>query len=244
MKNRPEARSESSFEELLEQNNFVHWILTNGKTLLVAFFILIAFFILAYRLLFGTMVKSEFDFINAENDYQRLLTEKNADTRQETLGKLEKIIAQHPELHTKYDAPLAQFLMGAGNVNEALPFAASAIQRTESENSPLFSDYSKTSLLIAESKYEEALKNSLNLKEVLLNNEAENLLFAFNLLRIGMLQQQLKLEKDELATWGEWESKTMKKNNESFQKLIDSSIIGQLSLTNYIETRKEILRKS
>lgn len=244
MKNIPQARLESSFEENSEDNRFIHWILSNGKNLLIAFFGLVALFFIVYRVLFGSIVKSEHDFITAENDYQRLLTEKNQVAIKETVQKLEINLKTHPELHAKYDALIARRLIATGNTKEAAPFALNAILRTESENAPLYSDYSKTSLLIAESKLEQALQNSLKLKETLNAKETDELLFALNLLRIGMLQQQLKLEKDELATWNEWGNKIANKNNEAFQKLVDYSIIGQISLTNYIETRKENLRKS
>lgn len=244
MKNIPQARLESSFEENFEDNRFIHWILSNGKNILISFFVFVALFFIAYRVLFGSIVKSEHDFINAENDYQRLLTEKNQGALQETLQKLEINLKAHPELHAKYDALIARRLIAVGNVQEALPFALNAISRTEVENAPYYSDYSKTSLVIAESNYTQALQNSLKLKEALIANEANEFLFALNLLRIGMLQQQLKLEKDELATWNEWGNKFSNKNNEVFQKLVDYSIIGQVSLTNYIETRKENLRKS
>lgn len=233
--------------DIFAENNLVHWISENGKTILILFLAVVTLFFVAYRLSSGYIVKSELNYINAENEFQRFIAEKNGPSMQESLNKLNAMLLAHPELHAKYDGLIAEKLLATANTEESLPFANAAINRTLSENSPFYSDYSTTTLLIAEQKYEEALKNSLNLKELLSkNNDASNgLLFAFNFLRIGILQQQLGLEKDELATWNEWKTATNSKvNKESFEKLTNHFNIEKLSLTNYIETREKLLRKS
>lgn len=235
------------FTEVLEENNFVHWCLENGRILIIGFLCVIAMFLVGYRISYGSMMKSEINYINAENNYQRYMSEKNEAEAQETLMKLSSIMTNHPELYAKYDGLIAQKLIIEGNISESLTFANRAIDRTQSENAPLYSDYSKTAILIAEKKYEEALKNALDLKQLLLKNEfvmsiesPEGILYAFNLLRIGMLQQQLKLESAELATWNEW--KAAKISNEAFQKLANKFNVGQINLTNYIEAREMTLR--
>jgi len=251
--NRPMQTSieKEAFSEFSEDNNFVQWLVDNGRNLSFAFLAVIALFVVGYRISFGSMVKSETNYINAENDYQRFNSEKNSETQQKYLSSLNSIMASHPELYAKYDGLIAQKLIADENYTESLPFATRAIDRTKNENAPLYSDYSLTTLLIAETNYQEALKKSLNLKALILK-ESENetssikktadLLFAFNLLRIGMLQQQLQLEKDELVTWNEW--KTAKINDETIKKLINNFNVGQISLINYIEAREKILRKS
>ena len=235
------------FAEVLEESNFVHWCLENGRILILGFLSVIAMFLVGYRVSYGSMMKSEINYINAENNYQRFISEKNETQGQEILTNLSAIMANHPELYAKYDGHIAQKLIIEGNISESLPYANRAIDRTEAENAPLYSDYSKTAILIAEKKYEEALKNALDLKQLLLKNEfvmsiesPEGILFAFNLLRIGMLQQQLKLESAELATWNEW--KAAKISNEAFQKLANNFNVGQINLTNYIEAREQTLR--
>ncbi len=235
------------FAEILEENNFVHWFLENGKVLILGFLIVIAMFLVGYRITYGSMMKSEVNYINAENNYQRFMSEKSETKSQEALMNLSAIMSNYPELYAKYDGLIAQKLIVEGNISESLPFANRAIDRTQSENTPLYSEYSKTALLIAEKKYEEALKNALELKQQLLKNEfvmsiesPEGILFAFNLLRIGMLQQQMKLESAELATWNEW--KAAKISNEAFQKLANNFNVGQINLTNYIDAREKTLR--
>ncbi len=232
--------------DLLEENQIIHWISTNGRVLLIAFFAIIALFFLSYRISFGNMVKSEVNFINAENDYQRFAKEKISAKQLENLDQLKAILSQMPELEPKYDGLIAQTLITENEVIASLPFATRAIDRTKSENSPFYSDFSSNTLTIAEQKYAEALTNALVLKQSLLNSEKSNeLLFAYNLLRVASLQQLLNLEQDELNTWSEWKALANANiNNENFRELLNQFNNENLSLTNYIETRENFLRKS
>jgi len=228
--------------DLLEENQTIHWISTNGRFLLIAFFVIISLFFLAYRVSFGNKIKSEVNFINAENDYQRFAKENQPVALQENLDKLKNILSAMPELHTKYDGLIAQKLITENEVTASIPFAMRAIDRTKAENAPFYSDYSLITLLVAEQKLEQALADSLALKHSLLNSEngSHELLFASNLLRIATLQQQLNLKQEELNTWAEW--KEAVNNHESFQKLLKSLNQEKISLSRYIEAREKLLK--
>lgn len=233
--------------DLLEENQVIHWISTNGRVLLIAFFAIIALFFLAYRISFGNMVKSEVNYINAENDYQRFAKEKTSTKQLENLDKLRNILSQMPELQSKYDGLIARNLILENEAQLSLPFATRAINRTKSENAPFYSAYSSTTLTIAEQKYAEALTEALALKQSISNSEknSKELLFAYNLLRVASLQQLLNLEKDELNTWSEWKALANANiNNENFKELLNQFNNEKLILNNYIETRENFLRKS
>jgi predicted negative regulator of RcsB-dependent stress response len=237
----------TDFAEILEENEYFRWIAENGKNLGIAFFIIIALFFIGYRLTAGSMANSELQYIQAENDYQRFLSEQNSATQTERLQKLDSILVTHPELYQKFDGAIAQKLINEGKVTEALPFAKRSLERTEKENAPYFSNYSITTLLIAEKKYEQALQQSLALKQELLKNTSnDDLLVAFNLLRIATLQQVLNLETEELGSWDEWKlaNESSQISKEAFQKLINYFNQTNVSLINYIEVREKILRKS
>ncbi len=240
---------ETSFEkiplaDILGENPWIQWISENGRNLLILFLILISLFFVVFQISSNRTTKSELNFINAENDYQRFIAETNPAKAQEILTKLNSILTAYPELKPKYDGLIAEKLIIEGNLLPNLEMATSAIERTKSENAPFYTDYSETTLLIAQKKYEEALKKSLALNEALILNlksEPETLLMPFNLLRIGTLQQLLGLQAEELKTWNEW---NLKGDNQSFKNLVNQFNIEKVSLTNYIETREKFLKKS
>lgn len=231
--------------DLLEENQIIQWISENGRVLLIGFLFAIALFFTAYRFSSFGIVKSELNYINAENEYQRFMAEKNRVQSEETLKRLMGFMTTDPQLYAKYDGQIAEKLLVEGEVAKGLPFAKRALERTESESGSNFTNYSKNSLLIAEQKYEEALKKSLNLNDTMIKEGAENsLLFAFNLLRIGALQQELGLKKEEASTWEEWNKRAALNRQEELNILISRFNADKLSLTDYIESRKKFLNSS
>jgi hypothetical protein len=235
-----------SFSEILEENEIFRWIAENGKNLGIGFFIIVALFFIGYRFTAGNMATSEIQYIQAENDFQRFLSEHNSTAQTERLHKLDILLNVHPELHQKFDGAIAQKLINEGNILAGLSFASSSLARTEKENAPYYSNYSKTTLLIAQKKYEEALQQSIALKQELFKNpQGVDLLNAFNLLRIATLAQALNLKTEEISAWDEWKIASADSGtNEAYQKLINYFNQTNVSLTNYIEVREKILRKS
>lgn len=249
--------------DALEENNVIQWIVNNIGTLIFVSVGLVLALSLIYRFAFADFVKSEESFINTETTYQAFLKAKEPSKKLDLLSRLNAEISRHPELHPKYDGALAQYLINQGMLVEALPFANMAIKRTDSENSPLYSSFATTTLLIADARYEEALTQAIKLNTLLneqlkKQNSQENLasnsaLLAYNLLRVGMLQQQLKLKDQELKTWNEWKSLAAQSNDlqsnaaisgDAFQKINNYFQDGKINLDNYIEARQNLLRKS
>jgi hypothetical protein len=117
----------------------------------------------------------------------------------DSLQKLQTILKKHPELHAKYDGAIAQALLSAQNPTEAAPYAERTLQRTQGETPAPYLDYASTTLLIANGKYDEALKAAQSLK----SNTEYPTLYAFNLLRIAFLNRELKNTQAEKAAWAE-----------------------------------------
>ena len=84
------------------------------------------------------------------------------------------------------------------------------------------------------------MEKAIALKSKLLEKpeSATALLFASNLLRVGVLQGQLGLKADESATWQEWKEYA---NNPlysiGFERVVNIFRDGKVSLNEYIESR-------
>lgn len=185
-----------SLEEAWIDHPAVQWAIANGKQ--IAYWALIAMLLLftAYRYLASAAVQSEQEFITAESSMQTLASGNDT---QESLQKLQTILKKHPELHAKYDGAIAQALLSAQNPTEAAPYAERTLQRTQGETPAPYLDYASTTLLIANGKYDEALKAAQSLK----SNTEYPTLYAFNLLRIAFLNRELKNAQAEKTAWAE-----------------------------------------
>lgn len=224
----------------LEEHPIVQWFSKHGLTLLYVILGAILAFILLYRY-FGGRERSIQDFYDAESN-MKLLQQQPSDV-QAVLSQMQTILSAYPELHPKYDGLIAQALLNERDVNQAKPFAQLAIERTQSENAPFYTNFAQTTLLIAEHQYDAALTQAKELKQKLLEQDSVqqkemNLLFAYNLLRIGMLQQQLGAMEEAQKTWKEWGSYVEEGSNthsEGFKSLSRAFSEGKLSLMDYMQ---------
>lgn len=257
-----------SWADALEEHPLIQWMVANGKVLLYALVGLILLTILILRFIMGGNAASEADFIQAEKEYLLIISPpKDGDdpsAQANALNNLNQIMAAHPELYAKYDGPLAEILLIQGENAQASDYALRAIQRTAQENDPFYTGFAGTTLVIADGKYEEALKEANLLKSQMiqqgvdLQNTPEKmqfttLLYSLNLLRIGMLQQQLALNTEELATWQEWKGLIEKSREGSQPYYLDGPLFisfdnllkeGNSTFANYIEAREKILKNS
>lgn len=260
--------NQHSWSDTLEEHPFVQWMTANGKIILYVIVGLFLLGIMIFRFVMGSNASSEADFITAEKEY-RLFAAPSKEgndpaTQANALKTLNTILAAHPELHAKYDGSIAEILLIRGENSQASDYAVPAIQRTTQENEPFYKGYAQTTLVIADGKYEQALKESNTLKDQMIKQGQElqdtpekiqfsTLLYALNLLRIGMLQQQLALNTDELATWKEWKDLIHKSETGALPKYLDGQLFlsfdnllteGEASFANYIEAREKILIKN
>lgn len=254
-----------SWMETLEEQPLVQWAVANGKTLLYILVGLILLSILFFRLIMSSSSASKADFINAEREYVIFAapaqTESDPTLQMNALKSLSNTMDAHPELHAKYDGRIAETLLIRGQNVQAINYATSAIKRTSQENAPFYTAYAQTTVTIANNQYEQALNESNLLKDQMQKQgqelqmtpekmEFSTLLYALNLLRIGMLQQKLALSADEGKTWQEWKGLVSKSQTGALPRYLDGQLFllfdrllseGDASFANYIDFRmKEI----
>ncbi len=183
-----------------DSSALVEWISTYKQYLIWGVAALFAVMILTFRFLSWNSTSTEEDYFRAQNIFTKF--QENVADNQDELNELEAIMSRHPELQAKYDGAVAQTLLIEGNIPKAKAFANMTFNRTSPDHLSLFVDYSKTSLLIGDGNYHDSLQQAISLKGKL---ESEGLidtnLYAFNAIRIAILNKELGLKDDELAAW-------------------------------------------
>lgn len=260
-----------------DDHPFIQLLSSYGRYVLFTVLALLVLLTLVYRLTSGGSAKAEKDYFNADNEFQLfaqpIVEEADSAASREALNRLEQIMQRRPELNAKYDGLVAQILIFRGDADSAAPFAARAIARTAAENHPFYTDYAQTTLLIGSEQYQEALNRAQELQQkmtaTMLQTQKNvhsasgdslqdseyppfgDSLYAYNLIRIGMLQQQLGLSAEEGNTWQEWKNLIQEKDGVLPAGRISSATIEQqlghftdnkLSLLDYIEAREKTLQ--
>ena len=254
-----------SFADSLEENSLLQWITRNGRLLLYIIVALLVVFFIVYQLTSSSRSKTANDFFSAESDFklfqQPVSSKTDLTAQNEAFEHLNKILQRLPDLHPKYDGLMAQVFIDRNDVFQANKFAHQALERTFNENHPFYTDFAETTLIITKGQDKEALQRSIDLKQKMLESAAQppekrefgDDLFALNLLRIAMLQQQTKQTTDELKTWREWLQYAGLGNDKTkiatgidskpFQNLLSFYEEGKVSLLNYIEHREKMLNQ-
>ncbi len=240
------------FLDRIEEHAAVQWFSANWQKLLYGF---LAGFLLLFSLYVWKargITKAEIDYYDANQIFQ--VFQSGGENSQEAFDKLTQVLKRQPDLQSKYDGLIAQILIDRGNIAEAKPFAQNALSLLARDHLPFYIEFSATSILIAENKEAEALQDSLLLKknmlESLSKSESEEptfgaTLFAYNLLRIAMLEQKVGSPTSELAAWNEWQNYTSGVNafpsssldNKAFFSLANGINEGKVSLQDYINAR-------
>lgn len=151
---------------------------------------------------------------------------------------MKEAVRKTPALGKKYEAVIAQKLLNTEKIDEALEMANRSINRVQ-EETPFHSQYARTSLLIEQGSYQQALENAVALKEQLSKEAPASLLYAHNLLRIACLQQELKNRPGEKAAWEELE--TLLKGSSHSDLVLSNFSDKNIDLTQYITERKKSL---
>ncbi len=223
---------------------FIDWLTANKHILLWGLVGLFAALLISYRYLSVSNLNAENDFMQAEIAFQKIKQETGTDSTAiaSRLQELTAIMARHPELHAKYDGSLAQMLLIQDQVSEAKALAQSTFKRVRPDQLTPYEEYAKTSLLIAEGLYAEALQHSLQLQTQLQEQPSTSgtTLPIYNLVRLALLYQQLGQKHEELAAWDallqqtEDQVQTVLTTYQLFQ-------VGHTSLGHYIAERKKTL---
>jgi len=254
---------ESDLLHGMEDNPFVQWITDNVQKI---FYTFAGAFILLFALYFwlsSGSAKAETDYYNATQDFQTFQNASDSDdpvAQKAAFDKLNQILTRRPDLHAKYDGLIAQTFLNRNEVNEAKPFADATLSRVSKDHLPLYIEYAQITLLIEQNQYSEALKRSVALKgqmtQLATQGEKEkqkrtfgDSLFAFNLLRIAMLEQKAGTPQEERNSWEEWKKYTTGTGNvqgidsKSFFAVANLFSEGQISLNSYIDARLQQLSK-
>lgn len=168
-----------------------------------------------------------------------------ASPKDEALYKdMKEAIRNVPALQKKYEAAIAQKLLNTDKFNEALAMANHSLKRVQGE-APFHANYAKTSLLIEQGAFQEALEQAVALKEKMgqtfqTEQKGGALLYFHNLLRIACLQQELKNRPGEKAAWEELES-LLSAKSKSAKMLLGSFSEKRVDLSQYITERKKAL---
>ncbi len=177
------------------------------------------------------------------------------------LKNLERPLSRHPELQAKFGTQIAQRLLSLGEAGKAKLYASAALKRSQELTSPYYSQFSRNTLLISQEKYEDALIEALRMKNAMEGDDAfwegrdkmvksGSVLYAYNLLRIASLQQQLGSKEEELKAWDElvanagWKDKPSNLKTydpEAYALLAQNFTQGDVSLLDFIEQRKKEL---
>lgn len=251
----------SGIADKIMEHPFANWVTRNATNILLGGAIFIVLIFTVYKFSSKDRVQSEADYYTAEHNLEILMADgddKAAEPlRQGALRQLESILSSRPELNSKYDALLAQIFITDNQAAEAKPFADRTFKRTEKNGLNEFTEQGKISLLVAQGNYEEALKQALSQKNILLEKATDpaetsrlDALLAYNLLQIAALQQQVGNAQGELDAWATFKEFVL--NNESDSKKVNlaTSLMlqnlfseGNSSIENYIEQRESTLNK-
>lgn len=251
MKKEPSLPTEHlDLSDSFAEHPIVVWISHNGRTLLWILAALFAFFLIYFRMT-GGRAATESEYMQADTYFQQLQKGSTEAAQTDAYQKLAAILKKHPELQAKYDGQLAQIFLNKGDLPTANDYALRTLDRTASDHLTVFADYSRTTLLLADKKYEESLAKALSLKQQLQSSPTDpalQTLYLFDLLRIAMIQQQLGQREAELKAWEELRQATAPKaagwevDPEIYEQFVTELGSGQASLLKYIEAREKNLK--
>lgn len=244
MKKEQSIPAELDMSDSLSENKAIQWFIQNGRTLLWIFGAILLLILLFQRFVIGTPATGN-EYLEAENEFHAFLKGKDPAIQEEALKKLSTLLKKHSDLQSKYDGEIAQTLLNRSAVEAAIPYAQRTFNRVHSDDLNLYENYAQTTFLIANKKYEEALKNAqdlrFNITQTSKGKEFGQTLFLFNQLRIAMLQQQLGNKMEELKAWEEFKQAPV--SPKAFETVTTQLEGGKVSLLDYIDTREKVLKK-
>ena len=216
-----------------EEMPLVDWIALHGKKIVWGFTALLLLLFLLFRLYSGSSAKAEKDFIEAANLAPQLFEPAKA---AEATEKLQVLVQKHPSLEAEYDGLMAQSLLNQNGAKKAAPLFERTLSRIHSEDLKPFLQNSEIALALSEGKLEETYSAVVSLKETL--SQDKNVLYYFNLLRLGMLEQALGKKEEEKKTWDEF-MQSAKEASESFQAFLRAIDTPGVSIVTFIEAERQ-----
>lgn len=197
-------------------------------------------------------------YVATEIAYQNWV--EGEEGEREAFAKLDNLLDRQSILHAKYDPLIVERLLQLGETKRAEPYANATFKRLGNET-PYHTAFSKTSLLIAQKSYSAALEQAKKLKTSMEADTAfwqaqspsvrfGSCLYAFNLLRIAMLEQEIGASQAERLAWEELEKSAgwteavashPWSDHEAYALLEKNFTLEQVSLKDYIAHRKAVI---
>lgn len=235
------------------------WISEHSRKILLCCAALPVLAFILFQLL-GAFSYSKSDYLEVQKAFGAWSKEENLDHK--LFSDLEKLLGRHPGLQEKFGTHIAQRLLVLGDVKKAGIYYSAAQKRSHELISPYYSRFSRNTMTIAQGKFTAALEEAKLLKRDLQKDDAfwegrnglmksGAILYAWNLLRIAALEQQLGSKEGELMAWEELErnagwmgapSHPKCYDPEAFALLTRNFTQGDISLPDYIGQRKKELR--
>ncbi|HSX04301.1 MAG TPA: hypothetical protein VLG76_06190 [Rhabdochlamydiaceae bacterium] len=223
----------------LSKDSLTFWLQENQQKLFWA--LTIAFVPLSLLFYFASKnSRSNWeDYLQAGLLYQKWA--ENPKGEAENFQKLIKLTNSHTGLHEKYGSLIAEKCIALNQSALAGTLVDRSLNQIK-DQIPYHHLFSKTSILIADGKYDEALNEAAALKEKI---EKESMvkqcsvLFLFNLIRIASLERSLNHCQNELASLENIKKWVGSENctQEAKLALSNSFYEGSISFLDYIEYR-------
>jgi hypothetical protein len=250
-KKNKKLENESSSEEVLRK-------IANKKNYIISIFASIIFSsIILYKVMPLFNEKSVDGAFIANEAYSNWVNSSFQD--KEALSNLKYALKKYPNLKTLYEGNITQGLMIKNEINNNdMKHFSKCVLKTKNEL-PFYSKYSNISLLIAKKNYTKALKEAIDLKELMkkdlsfLKDEtlpAGPILYSLNLLRIAILNKELNLKDEKLALEDLENYLGYNKNDSEINPNILNARIAinktfsnkNLEIKDYIDFRKNLLK--
>ncbi|MES2345278.1 MAG: hypothetical protein V4494_05010 [Chlamydiota bacterium] len=222
----------------------IDWIVTYRKSILTYGLGAFAVIFSSYSIYNKVRPHKETDYLMADVYFHKWADGDHHD--KELLAKVDKITAEHPELHPKYDSLIAERLLVWNEPTSATGYLLSALKRVEAQ-SLYFPEFARTTLLISQGDLKEALEDAKALMEEMQADSSlfaegdlvrwEGLLYAFNLVRIGMLEKEVGSFIGEQKAWDELIG-LKNKDPEAFSTIQYHFRENNITLFDYISSRR------
>ncbi|MGE5196656.1 MAG: hypothetical protein ACM3JI_04945 [Anaerolineae bacterium] len=239
---------------------WIEWLVIHGRALALslAAVMLTVFFIVVYLTYFRYEKQ---DFLGVGLVYQKWAATNPSDEK--LLGELNELLEKNADLKVKYFPLIGSRLIALNDGTAAEPYFRQIKETTFQRGH--YEKFAMTSLLISKGDLLAALEEAKELKKNLEEDEAfwgnqnrhvrfGSILFAFNLLRIAILEKEVGSPQGELSAWAElqkhagWleESSDGSKycDSESVELLQNNFTQQGATLLDYIQDRRKALGDS
>ena len=232
--------NETSKQEPTE--GMIAFLAQYGRHILFALIAAAFVITIAYNLLFRNSVDSESAYLYAQVDYNNFVAHDT--DYQKYLLKLQDVLKDYKNLHSKYDPLIAQQLIYLENTELALPYAEETLKQTQNELHSDYGTYAENTLNLAKDEKQLALTQASNLKQNLDKENAalsstKRALYAFTLLRIAILKDQISKPYEAQEAWVELDTYLHTEQGKNIAiELKDIFNEGNVTLQDYITERK------